>query len=225
MPFELGCGSYQYLLPTTVDTGHKGTAWIRGSTAIIAANKQIHAEATTVVYGSNTFVSDIEWGCTTFAFQWLLLTGLANDRTRDQLGSGGMAFVRKLHVRVQHIDSSTGMVKYNYSGHGLTEGVKDQETAPCTFLRNLPEITKLSIEFRDGGATAGRGQGALEPFLMLTNTHKATVGGTITPDFAEYISSRLDGACTRNSFLRFPCEIRDMIYRHLPASNVRECLA
>lgn len=228
LPFELRRGIYQYLLPTTVETGHKGIAWIRGNTAIIAVNKQIHAEATTVMYGSNTFVLDIEWGSTTFAYQWLLPSGLVPKRTislRDQLASRGMAFIRKLHVRVHHVDSYTGMIKYNYSGHGLTDGVKDQVAALCTFLRNLPEITKLSIEFRDGGATAGLGQGVLEPFLTLTNIHKATVGGTITSDFAEYISSRLNDAYTRRSFLRLPREIRDIIYRHLFASNIRNYLA
>lgn len=226
LPFELRRGIYQYLLPTTVDTGHKGIVWIRGNTAIIAVNKQIHAEATTIMYGSNTFVLDIEWCCTTFAYQWLLPTGLVPKRTiafRDQLASRGMAFIRKLHVRVHHVDSYTGMAKYSYSGPGLRDGVKDQVLALCTFLPNLPEITKLSIQFRDDGATAALGQAVLEPFLTLKNTREVTVEGSITPEFAEYISSRLNDAYTRNSFLRLPREIRDMIYDHLFASNVSSC--
>ena len=222
LPFELRQGIYKYLLPTTVETGHKGIAWIRGNTAIMAANKQIYAEATTIVYGSSTFLLDVEWDCVTFAYQWLLPTGLVPKRTLafpDSLTSRNVALFRKLHVRVHHVDSYTGMVKYNYSGHGLTDGVRDQVAALCTLLRNLREITRLSIELRDGSATVGLGQGVLEPFLTLKNTREVTVGGSLTPDYAEHISSRLNDAYTRNSFLRFPREIRDMIYHHLFASN------
>lgn len=223
LPFELRRAIYEYLLPKTVETGHKGSVWVRGHTAIMAANKQIQAETTAIMYGSNTFLLDIEWLCTTFAYQWFLPTGLVPKRTLvfDQLAYRGMALIRKLHVRVHHVDSYTGMVKYNYSGQGLTDGVRDQVSALCTFLRNLPEITKLTIELRDGSATIGLGQGVLEPFLTLKNTREVTVSGTITPDYAEHISCRLHDAYTRNSFLRFPREIRDMIYRQLFASNVR----
>lgn len=223
LPFELRRGIYKHLLPRTVETGHKGTAWIRGNTAIMAANKQIYAEATAVMYGNSTFLLDIEWDRITFAYQWLLPTGLVPKRTLafpDQLASRNVALIRRLHVRVHHVGSYTGMIKYNYGGHGLTDGVRDQVAALCTLLNNLPEITKLSIELRDGSAIAGLGQRVLEPFLMLKNTREVTVGGSLTPGYAEHILSRLNDAYTRNSFLRFPPEIRDMIYRHLFASNL-----
>ncbi|KAA6412396.1 MAG: hypothetical protein FRX48_03386 [Lasallia pustulata] len=218
LPFELRRGIYEYLLPTTLETVHKGTVWIRGSTTIMTANKQIYAESTAIMYGTSAFLLDIEWDCITFAYQWLLPTNLVPKRTLafpEHLTSRTVALIRKLYVRVHHVDSYTGMVKYNYSGHGLTDGVRDQVATFCTLLRGLPEITKLSIELRDGSATLGLGQGVLEPFLTLKNTREVNVIGSVTPEYGEHISRRLNDAYTRNSFLRLPREIRDKVYRYL----------
>ena len=236
LPFEVRHHIYKHLLPRTVDAGHKGIAWIRGNTAIMATNKQIYSETITVMYRSNTFLLDIEWDCITLAYQWLLPTGLVPKRTLafpDQLASRNVALIQKFHVRVHHVDSYTGMIKYNYSGQGLTDGVKYQVAQLCKLLRTLAEIKKLSIELRDGSGKVGLGQSVLEPFLSLKNTQVVTANGSgtlregsisngshVNPDYAKHLSARLNNAYMRNSFLRLPREVREMIYRHLFESSV-----
>ncbi len=81
LPLEIRINIYKHILPTTAHLKTKGTAWLRDNIALLATNKQIYAEAIKIMYGSSTFVIDVSYDSITFAYQWLLPSGLVPKTT------------------------------------------------------------------------------------------------------------------------------------------------
>ncbi|MCJ1480331.1 hypothetical protein MMC06_000486 [Schaereria dolodes] len=221
LPVELRGLIYGHLLPNTVKVGPRGIAWLRGTTSILATNKQIYSETSRIIYGDNTFVIDVLYDCSTFAYQWLLPSGLIPKRTMafpDDFALQHISLMRKFHIQVHHLDDYTGMVKYGYGGHGLTDGTRDQVKFLCQTLRSLSLIRSLHIHFRDDSkskTSKGTTHYVLEPFLDLKNTFEITTSGSINTHINDGFQSRLSNAFSRNSFLRLPPEIREKVYTHL----------
>lgn len=94
-------------------------------------------------------------------------------------------------MKVHHIDQYTGMIKYNYSGAGLTDGLRDQVQFLCQCLVEIPEINFLSIFMLDDTYTNETSQRVLEPFLKLKNVRHSEVIGDLSAGLSKLLSSSL----------------------------------
>ncbi|GAB7362440.1 hypothetical protein MBLNU230_g2762t1 [Neophaeotheca triangularis] len=129
--------------------------WQRGNVSVFGVCQQLHDECAELVYGSNTFLLFVTYAAITFRFRWLLPSGLAPSRSYDfleLLPERYMRLIKKVVVHVDHVDSYTGMIKFNVSGRGLTQGLKQQ-------VQRLVNVLKPG----DGGArdddTGGKNDG------------------------------------------------------------------
>ncbi|MCJ1374561.1 hypothetical protein MMC20_005793 [Loxospora ochrophaea] len=228
LPLELREQIYRDLLPTTTSTP-KDIAWLRGNITILAANSQIYSEALPLMYSNATFVIDVAWDCITFAYQWLLPSGLIpSERMPFPLSPRHLPLTRRFRIRIHHVDSYTGMVKYNYSGRGLTNGLKDQVSTLCTVLSSLPEIHTLHIHLQDDNpptTSATSTDHLLTPFLTLHNTRTVSLSSS-PPSLASSrpifttLSTRLQNSYHKTSLLRLPPELRAMIFHYLLISEL-----
>lgn len=92
---------------------------------------------------------------------------------------------------MHHVDSYVGMVKYNYSGAGLTDGLVMQVRGLCQVLRGMEEIGSLEIGFRDDGEREGMEGIVLEPFLALDNVKAVILSGDCTASFSRKLQRGL----------------------------------
>jgi len=104
-------------------------AWRRGNTSLFAVCRQLHDECADMVYGSNTFLLGVTFSNITFRFRYLLPSGMAPQREYaflDLIPARYLCRLRRVFVSVDHVDSYTGMIKYNVSGKGLVHGIRRQ---------------------------------------------------------------------------------------------------
>ena len=104
-------------------------AWRRGSTSLLSVNQQLHNECADLIYGRNTFMLGVTFSSITFRFRFLLPSGMAPKREYNFLELMPERYLRRLRrvlVCVDHVDSYTGMIKYNVSGRGLVGGLRGQ---------------------------------------------------------------------------------------------------
>jgi hypothetical protein len=104
-------------------------AWRRGNTSLFAVCRQLHDECADMVYGSNTFLLGVTFSNITFRFRYLLPSGMAPQREYAFLELMPARYLRRLRrvfISVDHVDSYTGMIKYNVSGKGLVHGIRRQ---------------------------------------------------------------------------------------------------
>ena len=104
-------------------------AWRRGNTSLFAVCRQLHDECADMVYGSNTFLLGVTFSNITFRFRYLLPSGMAPQREYaflDLMPARYLCRLRRVFVSVDHVDSYTGMIKYNVSGKGLVHGIRRQ---------------------------------------------------------------------------------------------------
>lgn len=173
LPFEIRVNIYSYLLPATAELAGKGVLWRRGNITILLANKQIYDEAIKIMYGNATFVIDVTWDGITFAYQWLLSTGLV-PKTRlafpTSLAWRNLSLVRKVMIRIHQVDSYTGMMKYNYAGrYPLTAGLKDQVETLCISLQKMAELRQLRIHLQNNNYDPVATETIMDPFSRLSN--------------------------------------------------------
>jgi hypothetical protein len=117
-------------------------AWRRGNTALFAVCRQLHDECADIVYGSNTFMLGVTFSSITFRFRFLLPSGMAPKREYNFLELMPERYLRRLRrvlVCVDHVDSYTGMIKYNVSGKGLMHGLRRQVLKLVCALQPLGE--------------------------------------------------------------------------------------
>ena len=219
LPVELRLKIIGLVLPYTVDTGTRGIAWIRGHSALLATCRLLYDEGIRFMYGSNPFVIDVVWDKVSFAYQWLLSNGLIPKRTLafpSKIAPRNVSQIRQLFVRIHHVDNYTGMVKHNFGGPGLREGLRLQLEQLCkTTFQDMHEIRHLTIHFQNDSHTTSVDQQILKPLLKLTKTRTINFSGTITPNFQRLLTTHLTNAYTRNSLLRLPPEVRTLIYNLL----------
>lgn len=114
------------------DTGYSRAAhivWQKGNIRLLSVCRQIHDECAGMLYGDNTFLLFITYLSVSFRFNWLLLSGMTPQRKYDfleLLPARYMKLVKRVVVNLDHVDSYTGMIKYNVSGKGLTHGLRKQ---------------------------------------------------------------------------------------------------
>ena len=186
LPFELRVNIYNHLLPTTFDMEGKGVLWQRGNIKILSTNKQIYNEAIKIMYGKALFVIDVAWDGVTFAYQWLLPTGLvpkARLAFPASLAWRNLGLVKKLLVRIHQVDSYTGMMKYNYSGtKPLTAGLKDQVEILCKSLQEMTELRQLRIYLQNNNHDPVTTDIIMNPFSRLSNLSKISLSGNTNSD-------------------------------------------
>ena len=217
LPAELRLKILELVLPCTIyHSGTNSIVWLRGSCGILATNRLLLREGIRLMYGSNTFLIDDNYSGITFAYQWLLPNGLAPKRTLTFPGKfarHNISHIRRVFVRIHHVDNYAGSVKYNFGGPGLREGLKDQVERLCqTTLQELYEIGRLHVHFQNDSHTTTVDYEILKPLLKLTKTRTVTLSGHITLGFAGMLQKRLGNAYSRNSIFRLPVEVRDIIY-------------
>jgi hypothetical protein len=117
-------------------------AWRRGNTSLFAVCKQLHEECADMVYGNNTFMLGVTFSNITFRFRFLLPSGMAPKREYNFLELMPARYMRRLRrvlVCVDHVDSYTGMIKYNVSGKGLMHGLRRQVLRLVCALQPMDE--------------------------------------------------------------------------------------
>lgn len=168
------------------------------------------------MYGRSTFVVDVVWDGVRFIYQWVLPTGLVPKQTfafPDKLAERNLSLIRKLLIRIHHVDNYTGMVKHNFGGPGLREGLRIQVEKLCQrTLQQMYEISHLHIHFQNDSHTMSVDQAILRPLLSLTNTRTLKTTGSITADLASTLQAQLTDAYSRNSIFRLPLELRERVY-------------
>ncbi|QIW98535.1 hypothetical protein AMS68_004053 [Peltaster fructicola] len=126
-------------LPSVEETGRASRSakdhspppvvWVRGCTSLLAVCRQIHDEVAAMIYGHSTFLLFVTYSGITFRFRWLLPSGLAPSRGYpflELMPEKYLKLVRKVVIHVDHVDSYTGMIKFNISGRGLVDGLRKQ---------------------------------------------------------------------------------------------------
>lgn len=186
LPFEIRVNIYSYLLPATVELAGKGVLWRRGNITILSVNKQIYDEATKIMYGNATFVIDVAWDGITFAYQWLLSTGLV-PKTRlafpKSFAWRNLGLVRKVMIRIHQVDSYTGMMKYNYAGRNpLTAGLKDQVETLCTSLQKMAQLRQLHIHLQNNDYDPLATGTIMDPFSRLSDRLNIRLSGNLNSD-------------------------------------------
>lgn len=121
--------------------------WQRGNIRLLSVCRQMHDECAELLYGNSTFLLFVTYLGISFRFNWLLLSGMAPQRKYDfleLLPAKYMALVKRVVVNVDHVDSYTGMIKFNVSGKGLTHGLRKQVQRLVNVLRPaafaVPEV-------------------------------------------------------------------------------------
>ena len=115
VPLEIRTNIYNFVLPSAKNYKDKGTAWLRGSTAILGANRQIYHEAIEILYGSNTFIIDVGYDSITFAYQWVLPSGLVPKTTLallNKFAKHNLALIRRYLIRVRKEQGSRRLNLY-----------------------------------------------------------------------------------------------------------------
>ena len=125
--------------------------------------------------------------------------------------------------------TNVGMIKYNYSGPGMTDGLRGQGSFLTRSLSTIPQITHLHIHLKDDTQTAETAQRVLEPYMELNNVRQVTCSGDISTSFVTALKDRLKSASqpeeqtsTREpvNFYTLPVELREQIFEYvLPSSG------
>ncbi|OCL13574.1 hypothetical protein AOQ84DRAFT_103115 [Glonium stellatum] len=200
----------QRTVPKTEREAGNDVVWRRGWIGILATNHQIHEECVDLIYGASTFVLDVAYDSIKFRYRWLLPSNLTPSRSYsflDHFSQRNLLRIRKYIINVEHVDSYTGMIKYNCGGRGLSAGVQHQVQNLVDLLSAVPSLHRVHIHLIDGAISrvrfpSGRvhrvqderncatAQTVLDPFLGLHGSRKVTVTG-VTPDYAKSLEGQM----------------------------------
>lgn len=132
--------------------GTSNVVWQRGNVSVLSVCRQLHDECAELVYGDNTFLLFVTFSGISFRFRWVLSSGLAPSRSYDFLElmpQRYLRLVKRCVLHVDHVDSYTGMIKFNVGGKGLTHGLRKQ-------VQRLVDALKLPAFEGDENGTGGR---------------------------------------------------------------------
>jgi hypothetical protein len=102
--------------------------------------------------------------------------------------------MKKFSVTVKHVDSYTGMVKYNFGGKGLTKGVKDNVERFCGILLKCAEVQELKIVLLNEDKNVEFAQQVLEPLTTLNNVRKLEIEGKVTQEYTRYLERTVESS-------------------------------
>lgn len=198
--------------------------WQRGNTTLLRVCRQLHEECAELLYGGNTILLFLTYAGIKWRYRFLLASGSAPTTHKDFLDlmpKRYMRLLKRVVVNVDHVDSYTGMIKFNVSGRGLAYGLRQQVQKLVNVLKpdvgggdddddrdgNSAEsrhLSSLRIRVSTSNAIAEaldrtRGEPKvsddltviLEPLRQLYGVHEAVVTGAVTPDFAAELEASL----------------------------------
>nr|OQO20083.1 hypothetical protein B0A51_10187 [Rachicladosporium sp. CCFEE 5018] len=162
--------------------------WQKGNTSLLQTCRQLHDECADIIYGANTFVLFVTFSGITVRLRCRLSSGVTPTKTRPFLAMPDMYIkrIKRMIVHVDHVDSYTGMIKFNVSGKGLVHGLRKQverlitALSPCSASAGIDGAAEESHE-RTGGLT--------DITIRVSN------GNAIT----DSLNSRFSGAATKVS--------------------------
>lgn len=220
-------GARGMVLPQKTDSSQKGPShvvWQLGHTKLLSLCRQIHDECAEIMYGSNTFLLFVTFSGITFRFSWLLKSGLAPTRRYtflELLPKRYLALVKRVIVNVDHVDSYTGMIKFNVSGKGLAHGLKKQVQRLVNALQPVQKgevastvdqerrLAKVNIRVSNGNAfldqiksdivrqregsvkVAEDLEEMLEPFGDLRGVRTVQIAGAVTDKFSDRLAAKM----------------------------------
>lgn len=200
--------------------GRDTTLWHRGQTSLLCVNKQLWKECSEILYGDNVFVLFVTYDLISFRFRWILPSRLAPSMAYDFLqllgGTKYLSLVKRLVVSVDHVDSYTGMIKYNVGGSGLTHGLRLQVRKlvralleGCDDPNEDAGLKKLTVRLMNGnevldsekkGIVRSREssirstedvQTVLEPLSELAGLADVSLYGAITDEYKADLKRRM----------------------------------
>lgn len=218
--------------------GPKTVMWKRGNVALLSVCRQLHEECAELLYGSNTFLLFVTYNGTKFRFNWLLESGMAPTRHLDFLElipKKYMVLIRRVLINVDHVDSYTGMIKYNISGKGLTHGIRRQVQRLVNALQPEEDeegdeslsLTKVSIRVsngntcldqiksdvvrqREGNRINSDVEEMLEPFSDWRAVREVTITGAVTDNFARELEAKMKSDEKLNLATRLSHRVKDL---------------
>ncbi|KAK4621944.1 hypothetical protein CLAFUW4_06857 [Fulvia fulva] len=143
-----------------IQRGGAHIVWQRANADLLRVCRQIHDECAEMLYGGNTFLLFLTYSGIAFRFNYLLPTGMAPSRRfnfLELMPKRYLALVKRVVVNVDHVDSYTGMIKFNVGGKGLTHGLSNQvrrlvnALQPPLALNDEPKHDEVHESGRDSG--------------------------------------------------------------------------
>ncbi|KAF2143004.1 uncharacterized protein K452DRAFT_286634 [Aplosporella prunicola CBS 121167] len=200
LPSEIRGQILEYVLPTTTRIPSKhdanGLVWLRGHNAVLATCRQLHEEGAAIIYGQNTFVIEVSYDRISFRFRWLLPANcnLAPNRAfsfLDHFSQRNIQRIKNYYIKIDHVDSYTGMIKFNCGGRGLTDGLREKVRQLMTVLRCAGELNRVEVRFVDSSKRPRDTQVVLEPLLVLREVRRARVRGDVMAEFGEHVERKM----------------------------------
>lgn len=250
LPFELRQQIFSYLLPnarlrsadtvslikprverTSQSFGRikpPSIVWYRGQTSLLCVCRQLHDECATQLYGSSVFELFVTYDSITFRSRWLLPSGLAPTRHDSFLmliPPRYLRLIKQLQVTLDHVDSYTGMIKYNVGGKGLTHGLTSQVQILVDRLRQDNDVETLCeqsrirlglrslhlklmngndhldtekksiVRQREIARNIEEVQKVLAPFAELCGLSRVQIEGAVSEEYAEFLESSMTQTC------------------------------
>lgn len=153
-------GAKGMLLPKPVENVEKtnsssvsNVVWQRGNVSLFRVCRHLHDECAELVYGRNTFLLFLTYAGIKWRYRWLLSTGVAPTRHYDFLElipERYMRLLKRVVVHIDHVDSYTGMIKFNVGGKGLVHGLRRQVQRLVNALKPAPDAEGVAGEEQDG---------------------------------------------------------------------------
>lgn len=202
LPVELRLHILQYTLPSTIagdanpSKAGEAVLWRRGSTAILATNKQLHEEGSRLLYGGALFNLDVSYGRITFLFTRYLDSGLMPKQTpsfEDRIAHQYWPLIRIVRIQVTLEDDYVANIKFNWGGAGYIAGMKAQLQRLVDILKSANDL-RLSLNLKSSRSRSVAGEAeerdVLVPLLKLANVRSCACGDRIPEDFAERMVRR-----------------------------------
>jgi hypothetical protein len=156
-----------------------------------------------MLYGTNTFVIDINFHSVKFHLTWLTTRGLKPKilyEFPNLFARRNVIRIRNYAVTVEHVDSYHGTIKFNCGGPMLTAGIKDRVMQFARVAGCTPKLGNLSVRLTDGnpilkelrsvqghrieqGSNPETIQEVLEPFVLLHASY-VEFSGLVLPEYA-----------------------------------------
>ncbi|KAI6891874.1 hypothetical protein KC318_g10256 [Hortaea werneckii] len=199
----------------TTSNGVSNVVWQRGQISMLSVCRQLHDECAELIYGTNTFLLFLTFADITFRYRWLLLSGAAPSRHYkflDLLPHKYLKLVRKVVVHIDHVDSYTGMIKFNVGGKGLTHGLRRQVQRLVNALKpRLPPPDDNGVV--GGDSEGGQREDESENPRHLTNLIiRVSNGNTVLDSIKSDIVRQREGGIRVNEDLEVMLEPFRQLY-------------
>lgn len=220
MPYEVRSQIYSYVLPRTINKHERGVVWCLGTTAILATRRQIYRECISLMYRNCIFSILVYDEQLEFCFQWQQSHGTqlhyCTYNFPGPVAQRNRALMCKFDVRVRQMRIDSSSIKYNCSDPAvLAIGLSRQVAKLCETLIEVYVVRRLDIFYLAFEEATDRVKSlVLGPFSTLKNTLAVSISSWPDTDvsYERALQAQLSDAYTRNSLLRLPLEVRELIY-------------